>query len=107
MSPHHLQGGVDVRATVGMPVRWPAQVKQHQSATTGRQLQKLGQRGHGLVLNQGTIHVRQGRHGSKRIPLCVQHKVKSTKPADEQEAPAESTQVIKCVVKHGACEFRE
>lgn len=64
-----LQSCVDVGASVGMSVRWPAQVKQHQFAAGGRHLQELGQGGNGLVLGLRAIRLRKARCGSKRIPL--------------------------------------
>lgn len=69
MGLHHLQGQVNVALPVRVSVRWPAEVKQHQSATAGSHLQELGQRENGLVLGLGAVGLRQGGHGTKGIPL--------------------------------------
>lgn len=69
MGLHHLQSGVDVGLMVGMSVRWPVQVKQHQSAAAGRYLQELGQGGHRLVLGPRAVRLRQREHGAKGVPL--------------------------------------
>ena len=52
-----------------MAGRWPAQVKQNQSAAARRHLKELGQGGDGLVLDAGALRLTQGGACTERVPL--------------------------------------